>query len=138
MKRASIKTVAKKMKNLDLCNMITQDGRGTMYSRPMSNNGKVEFDGTSWFFTYEGSSKVRHIETNPKVALVFQRNDRLFIECYGVGSIVRRRSMMEELWVDSLSQWFPDGLDTPGICLVKVAAKRVHFWDRGEEGEYRA
>lgn len=136
MKRASLKTIAQKMKNLDLCIMVTQDGRQSMFSRPMSNNGKVEYDGTSWFFTYEGSNKVRHIETNPKVSLLFQRGDKFWLECYGRASIVRRRSMLEELWADSLAQWFPDGLDTPGICLIKVVASRVHFWDRGDEGQY--
>jgi general stress protein 26 len=73
MKKASIKTLAEKMKNLDFCMMITQDGRGSLHSRPMSNNRKVEYDGNSWFFTNEDTHKVRQIEADPKVSLIPDR-----------------------------------------------------------------
>jgi general stress protein 26 len=126
------------MKHLDFCMMITQDGRNGYHSRPMSNNGKVEYDGNSWFFTYEESNKVRQIEADPKVSLIYQTDKMLFIECYGQASIVRQKSIMQEKWVDELSQWFPKGLETPGICLIKVMATRVQFWDKEEEGEYKA
>lgn len=138
MRRASLKAVAKKMKNLDFCMMVTQDGRGTFHARPMSNNGRVDYDGDSWFFTYEDSNKVRQIRNNAGVSLLFQTDDMTYIECTGKASIVTRRSIMEEKWVDDLERWFPKGIDTPGICLLKVTASRVRYWDRKGEGEYRA
>lgn len=138
MKKASIKTIAAKMKNLDFCMMITQDGRNSFHSRPMSNNGKVEYDGNSWFFTYEDSNKVRQIEANAKVSLVYQNDDMMFIECYGHATIIRQKSIMAEKWLDELSRWFPEGLETRGLCLIKVAATRVQFWHKEEEGEYKA
>jgi general stress protein 26 len=138
MKKASLKAIAKKMKALDLCMLVTQDGRGSLHSRPMSNNGKVEYDGDSWFFTYEDTHKVKQIEADPKVSLIFQTPKDLFIECYGYASIIRQRSMMEERWMDELSMWFPQGLDTPGICMLKVSASRVRFWQNEESGEYKA
>ena len=61
----------------------------------------------------------------------------LFIECYGKATIVTSKAEMEDKWVDDLERWFPKGLETPGICLVKVVAARVHFWDKEEEGEYK-
>lgn len=138
MKKASLETLAKKMKGLDFCMMITQDGRNSYHSRPMSNNGKVEYDGVSWFFTYEDSNKVKQIEADQKVNLIYQTDDMLFIECYGHASIIKRKSILEEKWVDDLNRWFPQGLDTPGICLIKVEAKRIQFWHKEEEGEYTA
>lgn len=138
MKKASLKTITEKMKNLDFCMMITQDGRDTYHSRPMSNNGRVEYDGNSWFFTYEDSNKVRQIEANPKVSLVYQTDKMLFIECYGEASIVKQKNLLAEKWLDELNRWFPQGVDTPGICLIKVQANRVQFWDRDEEGEYKS
>ena len=138
MRKASLEAVAKKMKDLDLCMMLTQDGRHTLHARPMSNNGKVEYDGNSWFYTYEDSNKVRQIEANPNVSLVFQTKNALFIECYGQASIVRQRSQLAEKWTEGLEQWFPQGIDTPGICLIRVAASRVQYWDGGEDGEYRS
>lgn len=138
MKKASLETLAKKMKNLDFCMMITQDGRNSFHSRPMSNNGKVEYDGNSWFFTYEDSNKVKQIEADPKVSLIYQNDKMLFIECYGHASIIRQKSILQEKWIDELSRWFPKGLETPGICLIKVNATRIQFWDKEEEGEYKS
>ncbi len=138
MKTASLQTVARKMKDLDLCMLVTADGRGTFHSRPMSNNGKVDYDGDSWFFTYEDSNKVRQIQAHPNVSLIFQAAPALFIECYGRASIVMQRSKLEEKWLPELEQWFPQGLETPGLCLIRVKAARVQFWDKGEEGEYKS
>lgn len=137
MKKASIKTIAEKMKNLDFCMMITQDGRDVSHSRPMSNNGKVEYDGDSWFFTFEDSKKVRHIEKDHKVNLIYQTDDMLFIECYGTATIIKDKEILNEKWIDNLKQWFPDGTETPGICLLKITSKRVSFWHKEDEGEYK-
>ena len=136
MKKASLKTVAEKMKNLDFCMMVTQDGKNISYSRPMSNNGEVEYDGDSWFFTYDDSNKVKHIEKNNHVNLLYQTDDMLFIECSGKGEIITEKETIAEKWIDSLEQWFPKGIETPGICLIKVSADKVRFWHKEEEGEY--
>lgn len=136
MKKASSKTVAEKMKNLDFCMMITQDGKQISHSRPMSNNDKVEYDGDSWFFTYEDSNKVDQIKENHYVNLIYQTDDILFIECTGKGEIVKDKDILKDKWVDSLDQLFPEGVDTPGICLIKVTANHVKFWHKNEEGEY--
>jgi len=138
MKKASLKTVAEKMKNLDFCMMVTQDGRQVSHSRPMSNNGKVDYDGNSWFFTYEDSNKVEQIKKNKHVNLIYQTDDMLFIECTGKGEIITDQETLQEKWVKGLEQWFPDGVDTEGICLIKVVADRVMFWHKEEEGEYNA
>ena len=138
MKKSSLKTIAKKMKDLDMCMLITQDGKNRYHSRPMSNNGEVEYDGTSWFFTYKTSRKVKQVQANKKVCLIFQTKDALFIECSGNAEIVTDKSIMAEKWVDSINEWFPKGINTPGVCLLKVVAKRVHYWDKGDEAEYSA
>ncbi|HRG38770.1 MAG TPA: pyridoxamine 5'-phosphate oxidase family protein [Bacteroidia bacterium] len=138
MKKVSLKKIADKMKNLDICMMTTQDGRNVYHSRPMSNNGKVEYDGNSYFFTYMKSTKVKHISTNPKVSLLFQNDKHLFIECYGTAKLIKDKKVLKDKWVDGLEMWFPKGIETPGICLLKVEAKRVHFWDKKEEAEYKS
>ena len=138
MKTASLKTRAEKMKDLDFCMMVTQDGRQISHSRPMSNNGKVEYDGDSWFFTYEDSTKVDQIKKNHHVNLIYQTDNMLFIECLGNGEIVKDKEILKDKWVEGLDQWFPKGIDTPGICLIKVIAQQVKFWHKEEEGEYNA
>lgn len=138
MKKASIKTIASKMRNLDFCMMITQDGKNTLHARPMSNNGEVAYDGTSWFFTYSDSNKVKQVKKNSTVSLIFQGEDMLMIECYGKASIIKQRAELEERWIPELKRWFPKGLDTAGICLLKIVATRVRYWDKKGEGEYKA
>lgn len=138
MKNASLETIAEKMKDLDFCMMITQDENRNPQSRPMSNNGRVEYDGDSWFFTYEDSNKVRQIKNDNKVNLIYQTDDLLFIECYGTTEVIKDKETLKEKWVDGLEQWFPEGVDTPGICLLKVIAERVTFWHKEEEGQYTA
>jgi general stress protein 26 len=137
MKKTSLKTIAEKLKNIDFCMMTTIDGRGSMHARPMSNNGQVEYDGDSWFFTYEDSNKVRQVEKNDNVSLSFITKDFVFIECYGHAVIIKQKSTLEEHWIDELKQWFPEGVETPGICLMRVKASRVHFWDKEGEGTYQ-
>lgn len=138
MKQASLPHIAGIMKDLDFCMLVTHDGRGTLHSRPMSNNGEVEYDGNSWFFTYKDSRKAHHIEGDSKVSLLFQTDNMLFIECYGRASITTDRALLEEKWLDELKMWFPQGIDTPGICLLKVEANRIHYWSKEEEGEYKS
>ena len=130
----NIKMVAEKMKQLDFCQMITVDGRGTHHSRPMSNNRNVEFDGTTYFFSFGDSGKVRQLEQNPLVSLTFQTEDMLFIHLYGKVSIIKQRGRMEEFWDKSLDRWFPQGLDTPDVVMLKVNCTKVAFWHKEEEG----
>lgn len=137
MKKVSIKEVAKIMKDLDFCMMVTKDGRNTLHSRPMSNNGKVEYDGDSWFFADEKSNKVKQIESNQMVSLIFQTDDMTFVDCYGEASILTNKNMIREKWVPGLEQWFPEGPETEGVCLIRVSAHRVQFWGKSGDGEFR-
>jgi general stress protein 26 len=34
-----------------------------------------------------------------------------------------------------LDNWFDQGVATPNLVLIKVKAKRIKFWDDGDEGE---
>src|SRR5215203_3216892 len=75
--------ISKKMRKLDICMLTTQTGRGVLNSRPMSNNGDVEYDGNSYFFTYEGSQKIKDIENNPQVSLSFNGPKDLYLAITG-------------------------------------------------------
>ena len=94
-KRASntIKKVAKLMRDLDFCMLTTHTKRGGLRSRPMSNNGQVEFDGDVWFFSAADSRKVREIEATPRVHLSYADLDQWrFVSMTGRARIVRDRS----------------------------------------------
>ncbi len=44
----------------------------------MSNNGDVEYNGTSYYFTFEQSRTVADIKVNSKVALGFTSDGGIF------------------------------------------------------------
>jgi general stress protein 26 len=137
MDKISLRDLAGLMKKLDFCMMTTTDGRGTLHARPMSNTREVEYDGDSYFFTYEDTGKVRQLRENPLVSLTFQTDDMLFIQLYGRASIITQRGRMEEHWSQDLNRWFPEGLDTAGLAMIHVKATAAHYWHKEKEGTAR-
>ena len=67
MEEAKLEDIASKMRKLDICMMATQSKNGTIASRPMSNNGDVEYDGNSYFFSLEESEVVKELKENNTV-----------------------------------------------------------------------
>ncbi len=136
-KKLTLAAMSEKMRKLDICMLTTKTSRGLVTSRPMSNNGDVEYDGNSWFFTFDKSRTVKDISENPQVNLGFNGPKDLFISLTGKAKLVRSKATMAEHWLDELNRWFPQGIDTPGIIMIHVKANRIKFWQREEEGEVK-
>ena len=118
------------VKAVDICMLTTVDERGDLHSRPMSNNGDIEFDGGLWFFTYGASHKVDEVGRVPKVNAGFADTDaQLYASLSGRAEVVRDRAKIEELWKPQLRAWFPEGVETPDIALLKVTVERAEYWD---------
>ena len=135
--------LSKKMKDLDFCFLSTHSEGGTIAGRPMSNNGDVAYDGDSFFFATDDTLTVSDIVRDPKVALSFQGGKSLFgkpglmIAIEGQAEIVREKGAFKEHWVPDLDRWFDEGVDTPGLVLIKVHASRIHYWDGEDQGEVK-
>ncbi|KAA0991370.1 pyridoxamine 5'-phosphate oxidase family protein [Dyadobacter aurulentus] len=137
MAEKTLQDVAEIMKDLDICMLTTTTSNGMLASRPMSNNRQVEYDGNSHFFTWEGSRMVSDIEMDNGVNLSFQGGQDIFISITGRADVTRSREKMEEHWVEELDAWFEEGLDTPGLAMITVAAKQIKYWQGEEEGEVK-
>lgn len=135
MSTKTLKEIAAKMANLDITLLTTHTSRGQLSSRPMSNNGDVAYDGNSYYFTFEESRTVHDIAENPHVSLGFQGANDLYLTIVGTASLIRHKPTMRQHWQPSLKQWFPEGVDTPGIVLVRVVAKRISYWQNEDQGE---
>lgn len=135
--------IAEKMRDLDFCLMSTRAADGSIAARPMSNNREVAFDGNSWFFADESASLVGEIAADAQVGLGFQGKAGLlgmrplFIAIEGAATLIRDKAQFAEHWTKGLERWWPEGIDTPGLVLVKVEARRAHYWDGEDEGEAR-
>ncbi len=121
------------VKAVDICMLTTTDERGDPHSRPMSNNRDIDFDGDLWFFTYGSSHKADEVGRAPKVNASFADIDgQQYASLTGQAEIVRDRQKIEELWKPQLRAWFPDGVETPDIALLKVTVERAEYWDSSQ------
>ncbi len=137
----TLKDLSDAMGDLDFCMLSTKTEGGEIAARPMSNNGEVAYEGTSWFFSYEQARTIGDIERDPKVGLGFQGKKGLlgkpplFISVEGHARLIRDKATFEAHWTRDLDYWFKDGIDTPGVVLIEVKAERIHYWDGQDEGE---
>lgn len=132
--------LADKMKKIDFCMMLTKAADGTIASRPMSNNGDVDYDGDSYFFSYTDTAKIRDLTADPTVSLTFTAAPSLlgkpgiFVAVEGRASLISDQAAFEAHWTSDLDRWFPEGAATPGVILIKVHADSVHYWDGEDNG----
>jgi len=135
--------LAKTMRDIDFCMFVTRGEDGALRSRPMSNNRDVDFDGDSFFFSYEDTHKIRDLARDPAVGLTMQGKAGLlgkppiFLSIEGQAELIRDKAAFEAHWNPDLERWFEQGTDTPGLVLIKVRAQRLQYWDGEDQGEVR-
>ena len=139
----SLADLAKKMRDIDFAILSTRTEGGAVAGRPMSNNKQVDFDGDAFFFTCDDTRTVADIERDPRVGLGYQGKSGalgfkpFFITVEGRAELIRDKARFAEHWTKDLDRWFEQGIDTPGLVLVKVGAERLHYWDGFDEGEVK-
>ncbi len=119
--------VTELVKDARICMFTTMTSDGRHVSRPMALQD-VEFDGDLWFFAYADSDKIRQLGTHPEVNVAFSTKQS-WVSVSGAAERVSDRAKAEELWNPVLKAWFPDGLDTPGLTLIKVHATSAEYWE---------
>ena len=129
MKDISLKDLAKRMRNIDIAMLSTHTESGQIASRPMSNNRDVDYDGDSYYFTWEGARMVKDIKKNPKVSLGFQAGMGFYAAVEGEAELVTDEKTMAMHWDEDLNHWFKEGPKTEGVTMIKVKAKRISYWD---------
>ena len=140
MSKKPLTEIAQEMKGIDIAILSTHTENGEIANRPMSNNGDVAYDGTSYYFTYVHTRAVSDIQRNPKVALGFASKTGLFskgiyVAVEGTAELIRDKAAFQQHWTSDLDKWFENSVDTAGMVLIKVKAKRVTYWKGREEAE---
>src|SRR5436305_706534 len=108
------------VEGISTCMYCTMDQNTDMASRPMST-AHIEDDGTIWFFTTDHSGPAENAPKASEVCLNYAHIVKNTYLCVmGNPELVFNKGKMKELWNPILKTWFPDGLDTPDIALVKV------------------
>jgi general stress protein 26 len=133
----TLEDLAERMRDIDIAILSTRAENGAIAGRPMSNNGEVAYGGDSYYFTMGDTRTVADIERDPQVGLGFQGKHWFYVAVEGRARLIRDKAQFEAHWSKDLEVWFKDGIDTPGLVLIHVNAERVHWWDKGDEGEIR-
>jgi general stress protein 26 len=143
MSEMTLPDISNKMKDIDFVMFATRSQAGEIKARPMSNNGDVEYDGDSYFFTLDNHELVADIKLDPNVGLSMQGQKGLlgkppfFLAIEGKADLIHDKAAFEAHWTSGLDHWFAQGTNTPGLALIKVHAKNIHYWNGEDEGEIR-
>ncbi len=146
MTQKTLNDLSEAMKDIDFGMLSTKTDGGAIASRPMSNNREVAYTGDSFFFSFDDANTISDIRADPKVGLTYTGSTvagvanilgkpPLFIAIEGEAELIRDKAIFEKHWVKDLERWFTEGIDTPGLILIKVHADRIHYWDGEDEAE---
>lgn len=125
----ALKKLKELVESVGICMYCTMERGAEMASRPMGT-AKIEDDGSIWFFTTDHSGPAENANESNEVCLNYAHiTKNTYLSVMGNPELVFDKAKMKELWTPILKTWFPDGLDTPDIALVKVTPSSAHYWD---------
>lgn len=126
---SDIETLRDEIKDIKIAMLTTVDEDGTLRSRPMGTQD-AEFDGDLWFFTSDTSPKANEVRREQQVNVSYaDPGSNRYVSVSGRASLVHDKAKMEQYWNPILKVWFPDGLDTPDIALLRVRVEKAEYWD---------
>ena len=109
--------------------MLTTISNGKLHSRPMSTQ-EMDENGDLWFFTQDDSRKIEEIQADNRINAGYSDPDgNTFVSVFGRADVVKDRAKIEELWSPIYKAWFPEGLDDPHVCLLRVHVEDAEYWD---------
>jgi general stress protein 26 len=125
----AIEKLKELVNSVQTCMFTTIDEHYQVVSRPMSTSA-VDESGDIWFFTNEFSEKVQDVSRDNIVDLIYSHPSKnIYISIKGTCNLIIDRKKMEELWSPELKTWFPEGLQDPKICLIKVVTEEAYYWN---------
>lgn len=114
------------LKGADIVMMTTLDEDDRLVSRPMSLL-KMDIEGGLWLFSNLHSQKLNQID-RINLSLSNEEGSR-YVSIAGHGEISHDRALMRELWSPFMKPWFPEGVESPDLALLKVTPQTVEYWD---------
>jgi general stress protein 26 len=116
------------LRDFDTAMLITHGGDFPFHARPMAI-ARVEPNCDLWFFTGRSSVKVHEIQNDQRVMVVCQNEMNRYVTLHATAKIIFDRLKAAELWKDSLTAWFPRGVNDPDVVLIRAQAEHAEYWD---------
>jgi len=114
------------IKHMQFAMLTTADDVGQLVSRPMAPL-EMAADGSIWFFTDKSSAKSSQLKA---LNLAFTDADRgTYVSISGHGELVNDSAAIKRLWTPAVKPWFPNGPDSPNLCLIKIVPEMAEYWD---------
>jgi general stress protein 26 len=82
----------------------------------------------AYLLTDVNSLKVDEITIEPHAVLTFQSSSQ-FASVSGKLTVLRDRELIEQMWKEAWTVWFPAGKSDPNIALLKFTAHEGEYWD---------
>jgi len=118
--------IAELIEDIPVAMLTTRDDDGFLVSRPM---GALEMDSTGaiLFFTDLRSTKAGQLA--PCNLTFVDRDKGTYVSLSGMGEIDTSRELIKQLWSPMAEPWFPDGMDSPDLAVLKVKLESAAYWD---------
>lgn len=124
-----VKKVHSLIKDIKVAMLTTVDG-SALRSRPMITHEESNLESGLYFLTKDDAPKVHEITHEEKVNLVYCRSDKnLFVSISGTATISKDKEKIKEIWNPLYAAWFPQGIEDPHLCLIKVTPQCAEYWD---------
>jgi len=136
------KTSLELMESSKAAYLTTIDSEGYPITRAMFNlRNKEQFPELSEFFseqdnkfviyisTNTSSSKIDHIQKNPKISVYFcEPEDFKGIMFGGEAETINDIEIKQKLWLDWWTKYYTKGLEDPDYTLLKLIPKTARFY----------
>ena len=123
---AELTQLSELIKESRICMLTTVDEETLMVARPMSPQEMCE-QGSIWFLTDPNTSKMKHLQL---MNLAFSDEAQsTYVSISGHGELVTDRARIESLWSPFARPWFPDGVDSANLALLKFIPHVAEYWD---------
>ena len=122
--------VYKMLKGFSTVMLVTIDNAGagtTMRARPMAV-ARLAVDCTLTFVTSAATPKVGEAEQTPQGNVIAQSRTA-YLSLRGRTEIVRDRARLEAAWRPAFKVYFPQGVDSPDLCLMVFHPDEAELWD---------
>lgn len=123
---AELTQLAKLIKDMRFCMLTTVDDENLMVARPMTPQEMCE-EGAFWFLTDPNSTKMQHLQL---MNLAFSDEAQgTYVSISGHGEVVTDRARIESSWTPFARPWFPDGVNSVNLALLKFVPNVAEYWD---------
>lgn len=115
------------LEGFDTAMLVTYVANGGINARPMGV-AEVTEAGQIYFVTAAPSAKVKEIQNESSVSLIFQ-NKMTFVSLDGTAVVVKDQALTDRLWSEAWRVWFAEGKTDPTLRIIKVTPQQAEYWD---------